>query len=77
MRKTITVTALAITLVSGLSFAAADKEGQTHSENGMMSGGMHMGMMDDMRGMMKECREMMEAAKADHSQNGEKNPDAA
>jgi len=33
-------------------------------------------MMGDMRGMMKECREMMGAAKADHSQNGE-NPDAA
>ncbi|MBK3868661.1 hypothetical protein GFL09_13340 [Pseudomonas stutzeri] len=76
MRKTITVTVIAITLASGLSFAAADKEGQTHSENGMMSGGMHMGMMDDMRGMMKECREMMEAAKASHRQSGE-SPDEA
>ncbi len=76
MRNTIAVTAIAITLASGLSFAAADKEGQVHSENGMMSGDKHMEMMGDMRGMMKECREMMEAAKASHSQNGE-GPDEA
>lgn len=76
MRKAITVTAIAITLASGLSFAAADKADQSHSETGMMSGDKHMEMMGDMRGMMKECREMMGAANADHSQNGE-NPDAA
>ncbi|TCD18637.1 hypothetical protein E0D86_19510 [Pseudomonas sp. IC_126] len=76
MRKTIVVTAIAITLASGLSFAAADKESKSHSENGMMSGGMHMEMMGDMHGMMKECREMMGAAKASHSQNGQ-NPDEA
>jgi len=76
MRKAITVTAIAITLASGLSFAAADKADQSHSETGRMSGDKHMGMMGDMGGMMKGCREMMGAAKADHSQNGE-NPDAA
>ncbi|MFT5032165.1 MAG: hypothetical protein ACI9OO_000095 [Bacteroidia bacterium] len=76
MRKAITVTAIAITLASGLSFAAADKSDQSHSETGMMSGDKHMEMMGDMHGMMKECREMMEGAKAGHSQNGE-NPDAA
>ena len=38
MRKAITVTAIAITLASGLSFAAADKADQSHSETGMMSG---------------------------------------
>jgi len=32
--------------------------------------------MGDMHGMMKECREMMEGAKAGHSQTGE-NSDAA
>ena len=51
MRNTITVTAIAITLASGLSFAAADKADQSHSETGMMSGDKHMEMMGDMRGM--------------------------
>lgn len=75
MRKIITATAIAVTLASGLSFAAADKESQSQSEAGMMSGSMHMGMMDDMRGMMKECRDMMETAQTSHQQNGE-SPDA-
>jgi hypothetical protein len=75
MRKSITVTAIAITLASGLSFAAADKGGQSQSESSMMSGGMHMGMMGDMREMMKECRDMMETAKTSQQQNGE-SPDA-
>ncbi|HHE7967299.1 TPA: hypothetical protein ACPFO4_003698 [Serratia marcescens] len=35
MRNTITVTAIAITLASGLSFAAADKADQSHSETGI------------------------------------------
>lgn len=71
MRKTITLTAIAIIFASGLSFAAADKEGQNSSESGMMGGGMHIEMMDDMHGMMKECREMMTATKASHSQDDE------
>lgn len=60
MRKTITVTALAITLASGLSFAAADKENQSQPESGMMGGGMHPGMMGDMRKMMGDCQNMMD-----------------
>lgn len=60
MRKTITVTALAITLASGLSFAGADKENQSQPESHMMGGGMHMGMMEDMRKMMDDCQNMMD-----------------
>lgn len=75
MRKLLAVTAITIALASGLSVAAADKESQSQPESSMMSGGMHMGMMGDMREMMKECRDMMETEKASHQQNGE-SPDA-
>lgn len=61
MRRSLTVTAIAITLASGLSFAAADKEGQSQSDSHMMGGGMHMGMMEDMRKMMDDCRGMMDS----------------
>lgn len=60
MRNTITVTAIAITLASGLSFAATDKENQSQRESQMMGGDMHMGMMEDMRKMMDDCQGMMD-----------------
>lgn len=71
MRKILAVTAITIALASGLSVAAADKESQSQPESSMMSGGMHMGMMGDMREMMKECRSMMETANTNHQQNGD------
>ena len=70
MRKILAVTAITIALASGLS-VAADKESQSQPESSMMSGGMHMGMMGDMREMMKECRNMMETANTNHQQNGD------
>ncbi|TYP66317.1 hypothetical protein [Stutzerimonas stutzeri] len=75
MRKIITAAAIAVTLASGLSFAAADKDAQSQSNSGMMNNGMNMEMMGDMGEMMKECRDMMEDAKASHQQNGT-SPDA-
>jgi hypothetical protein len=70
MRKILAVTAITIALASGLS-VAADKESQSQPESSMMSGGMHMGTMGDMREMMKECRNMMETANTNHQQNGD------
>jgi hypothetical protein len=76
MRKSIIASAIAVTLASGLSFAAADKDGRIQPEGGMMSGDTRMEMMGDMHGMMKECREMMQTTKASNLENGD-NPSEA